>query len=182
MNKTNLNLLVLVGACLCAGCATTPGPSVTHLYDGPPRPLDQVAILDSNGGKGVSTISTVDGKAAESRTIAVLPGSHEVRAWGGFPLATVARTGISTTPEMRASSGQTMFLSVTAPGAQPVRIALDDKRIAQATEELKRNNMRTISFDAKANRRYVLHCELTKEDRLTERGIWIEEAGSSTSK
>lgn len=182
MNKMNLNLLILAGACLCAGCATTPGPSVTHLYDGPERPLEQLAILDSNGGKGTATIEAIDGKAPNSRTVAVLPGSHEVRVWGGFPLATVARTGISTTPEMRASNAQTMFLSVTIPGSQPVRIALDDRRIAQANEELKKNNMRTISFDAKPNRRYVLNCELTKEDRLTGRGIWIEEVGSPNSK
>lgn len=179
--KKTLTFIGAVIVALCGGCATP----ITHLYDGAPLPLDEVAILDCacwrNCKNAVPTSFTaVDGKEIIGHPpYAVRPGTHTVTAYGGDPILIVAATGISTTPEMRTSKDSTLCVTVTMKGEAPVTISFDDKRYLQAIKDLKSSTMRTVSFTAEAGKRYVVRCELTEDFKLAERGVWIEELVSS---
>lgn len=192
MKNRTLGLFGIAIAVLCGGCATSAPTPITHLYGGSPLPIEKVATLEGdtlegdNGGEDRSrtTITAVDGNEVGggpssvlhgSHIYAVIPGSHTVTAYGGEALVVVANTGISTTPELRTSTGATEVLTLVKPGRTPVRIALDDQRLLQAREELESKTSRTVTFSAEAGKKYIVRCELAEDYSLTGRGLWVEE-------
>jgi len=185
--QTYLTFMGLAIATLSGGCATP--ITVTHLYGGKPLPLAEVAQLEGTywghtpANEVPADITAVDGKkVVEGGTYAVLPGTHTVTAFGNAALGVVLQTGISTTPEMRTTKGWRLSVTSSSPGKPPVTIDLDDKRLLQARQDLEINTMRTVSFTAEAGRKYAVHCELTKDFKPTERGVWIDEIASSKAK
>jgi len=185
MKRIELTIVALAGTLLCGGCATP----ITHLYDGTPLPIEKVGQMEGANWQNCKspvpvTITAVDGKDVhnKSQPYAVLPGTHTLTAYGGDAIMVVADTGISTSPEMRTSKDMTLWCTITGPGRTPVTIAWDDKRVAQARQDLQSNTLRTVSFAAEAGKKYVVRCELTKDYKLTERGVWIEELAGSKSK
>jgi len=72
--KFTSTALLCITATLFAGCAGSP-----HMYDGTPRPLDQVTRISVMGypRQAGALIKTVDGQTADRGTVMyLLPGEH----------------------------------------------------------------------------------------------------------
>lgn len=87
MNRYAFGLLVSAAALTgCASMGNMLGHGTEHFYEGEPRPMTEVSVIESNGeygwgmGSGVSLIA-IDGKKlptlAQSKQ-ALLPGKHTV--------------------------------------------------------------------------------------------------------
>lgn len=181
--KLKVGTIIVVAIALFGSGCSRP---ITHLYEGPPLPVESVALIEGSDWKDgamLFSITAVDEKDPLGREpYAVLPGTHTVTGFCGSALKVVADTGISTTSEMRTFEKPdqvTLWMTlVTTPKNGPVTrvsIAEDDKRLNEAIKTLKNNTLRTVSLAAGAGRKYIVRCELTADYKLTERGVWVEE-------
>ena len=76
MSQSYEPVVTLVGiflAVLLGGCATNP-----RLYDGPPRPSEEIAVIIRDPGARVR-ISEIDGHYVPGTRFEVLPGRHTLR-------------------------------------------------------------------------------------------------------
>ena len=114
------------------------------------------------------------GKAYPSyRSASVLPGTHRVTAAvyeKGIAISSLFDTTKVSSPSIPGQIG----LTRNSPEGS-VFIALTDPRVDVEMEKIKRATQRTVTFEAKAGKSYILSAEFHKGN-LTGRGIFIEEA------
>jgi hypothetical protein len=167
-------------------CST--GPAAVQAYEGATRASSQVAQIVSTQaepkGKHVGPdIFAIDGKTYQQmrygkaypsyRSASVLPGTHRVTAAvyeKGIAISSLLETTEVSSPSMPGQIGITR----NSPEGS-VFIAFMDPRVDAEMEKIKRATLRTVTFEAKAGKSYILSAEY-HNGNLTGRGIFVEEA------